>query len=37
VFDRHRSTLIEHANIIQALKSKNSDETRAAVYTHIDG
>lgn len=36
VFDRHRSTLIEHANIIRALKSKNNDDIRSAVYTHID-
>lgn len=36
VFERHRSTLIEHNNIIQALKSKDRNNIRSAVYTHID-
>ena len=36
VFERHRSTLIEHNNIIQALKSKDSNDIKSAVYTHID-
>ena len=36
VFERHRSTLTEHTNIVKALKSKNSSEVRAAVYTHVD-
>ena len=36
VFDRHHSTLIEHSNIIQALKSKNNNDIRSAVHTHID-
>ena len=36
MFERHRSTLTEHTNIVKALKSKNSSEVRAAVYTHVD-
>ena len=36
VFDRHRSTLTEHANMIKALKSNHPGEVRSAVYTHID-
>ena len=36
VFERHRSTLIEHIRIIEALKSKNSNDIQSAVYSHID-
>lgn len=36
VFERHRSTLTEHEDIISALKSKNSSKVRTAVYAHID-
>ncbi len=36
VFERHRSTLAEHTDIIRALKSKNSNEVRTAVSVHID-
>ena len=36
VFERHRSTLIEHDNIIQALKSKDNNNIRSTVCTHID-
>ena len=36
VLERHRSTLVEHANIVEALKTGNRSETRSAVYAHID-
>ena len=36
VFERHRSTLTEHAEIVRALKSKSRAEVRTAVYAHID-
>lgn len=36
VYERHRSTLTEHTEIIRALKSGNSREVSAAVSAHID-
>ena len=36
VLERHRSTLVEHANIVEALKTGSRAETRSAVYAHID-
>ena len=34
--ERHRSTLIEHAAIIEALKSHDSERIQTAIQTHID-
>lgn len=34
--ERHRSTLIEHAAIIEALKSHKPEQVQAAVRAHID-
>ena len=33
---RHRSTLIEHQEIIDALKSRDLDRVRAAIRAHLD-
>ena len=34
--ERHRSTLTEHENIIEALKSRDGDKVRAAVREHLN-
>ncbi|MDO4865522.1 MAG: GntR family transcriptional regulator [Clostridia bacterium] len=34
--DRHRSTLVEHAEITEALKSRDVNRVRAAIRAHLD-
>ena len=34
--ERHRSTVVEHREIIEALKSGDTARTRQAVHTHLD-
>ena len=34
--DRHRSTLVEHAEITEALKSRDNGRVRAAIRAHLD-
>lgn len=34
--DRHRSTLVEHAAITEALKSRDPERVTAAIRTHLD-
>ncbi len=35
-FERHQSTLVEHAAILDALRSRDTDRVQAAVRTHVD-
>ena len=34
--ERHRSTLVEHAAITEALKSHDAERVQAAIQTHIE-
>lgn len=36
VVERHRSTLVEHAQIVEALKSRDPAQVRSAVRAHLD-
>ena len=36
ILERHRSTLVEHAAITEALKSHDSDRVQSAIRAHID-